>query len=373
MSLYLTFDYYRDQLTTWIMHIGMPLVQVYHGATGSMIVNTASSDASGLEKFADTLLAPAQYVMAGRYFETTDGVNYTYRQRFDYQDKFSWAKTGVSFLVMPLSLAIGGALKTLALLDHHAKDHQQKLYYALRHAPIKANQDDYMRFGIQTVSLENASFIEAPKYQRRPGDEHVLSDDKKALKDVVDLLTDHGISYWLDCGTLLGAQRYGGIIPWDFDLDIAILAPDFDNALRVLSKLDPEKYAVQDWSSRDKPKSYLKVYVKKTGLLIDIYHFEIDSEHQVIRSILSNENSMFLPESWKIRERRFVIDTPISYVFPLKKANFDGIVAFVPNQTENYLKQRYGENISPAKVFNPVTNRYEKDLSHPYWQMPHAH
>ena len=373
MSLYLSYDYYRDQLTTWIMHVGMPLVQVYHGATGSVLFNTASSDASGLEKVADVILAPAQYVMAGRYFETLDGVNYTYHQRFEYNKPFSWAKTGFSFLVMPLSLSVGGALKIASLMQHEGLKHHQKLCYALTNPYIDQDVSKYAALGIEPISPENAIPLKAHHHKRRPGDENVLKTDKEALSCVVNLLHKHKINYWLDCGTLLGAYRYGGIIPWDFDLDIAILQKDFKHVIKALSELDRSKYIVQDWSSRDRPETYLKVYVKETGLLIDIYNFEIDQEKKVVRSILSNENSMFLPESWKIRERRFIIDTPVEYVFPLKKTSFDGIEVLVPNDTESYLKQRYGENIGPAKVFNPITNRYEKDLSHPYWQMPHAH
>lgn len=375
MSLYLSFDYYKDQFTTWIMHVGMPCVQLYHAATSSILINTASSDAEGLEKFANVLLAPAQYVLAGRYFETQDGINYTYRQRFSYQEATSvmWMKTGVCVAAMPFSILLGGGIKWLCCFNDAVKTHQQKIAYAFYHKEPEGYEAFYNKLGIQLVSIQEADLIEKPKYARRPGDENTMQEDKQALKEVIALLHKHNIPYWLDCGTLLGAQRYGGVIPWDFDLDMAILQKDFDNAFRALNALDQEKYAVQDWSSRDRPKSYLKVYVKKTGLLIDIYNFEIDEQKQCIRSVLSNENCMFLPQSWKIRERRFIIDTPINYVFPLKKATFDGIEAFVPNQVESYLKQRYGDNIGPAKVYNISTGHYEKDLTHPYWQMPHAH
>jgi LicD family len=53
---------------------------------------------------------------------------------------------------------------------------------------------------------------------------------------IADLLERHGITYWLDYGTLLGAVRGGELIPWDADADLSVMVDDLE---RILA-LEPE-------------------------------------------------------------------------------------------------------------------------------------
>ena len=46
----------------------------------------------------------------------------------------------------------------------------------------------------------------------------------------------HKVTYWLVSGTLIGALRRGGIIPWDGDADVAMLEEDYHRLKLVLHK-----------------------------------------------------------------------------------------------------------------------------------------
>ena len=81
----------------------------------------------------------------------------------------------------------------------------------------------------------------------------------KILCAVADFCKKHEIDWFIDAGTLLGAARHEGFIPWDDDIDIAMLRPDYDRFISLASKGLPEGYSLHTF---DNTNGYSAMFAK---------------------------------------------------------------------------------------------------------------
>lgn len=65
------------------------------------------------------------------------------------------------------------------------------------------------------------------------------------LCEITQLCDRHNIPYWLDSGTLLGAVRHGGFIPWDDDIDICVSMQDIPRLIEVAQRELPPHLTLQ--------------------------------------------------------------------------------------------------------------------------------
>lgn len=121
------------------------------------------------------------------------------------------------------------------------------------------------------------------------------------LRDFDELCTENGLTYFGCGGTAIGAVRHHGMIPWDDDIDVALLRPDYEKFLRIAKqKKYRKKYYVVNASTR---KNYplmttrwcrrgtkfkedaLKNIEGELGIFLDIYCFDNIPDNEILMKI----------------------------------------------------------------------------------------
>lgn len=100
----------------------------------------------------------------------------------------------------------------------------------------------------------------------------------------------HGLRYYMDGGTLLGAMCYEGFIPWDDDIDLKMPRPDYEKLLRLQHEFPP--HIRLDTPRRDHceytmlklidDRTVLKEHGKTTGVYIDVFPMDGHPENTEI-------------------------------------------------------------------------------------------
>lgn len=65
------------------------------------------------------------------------------------------------------------------------------------------------------------------------------------LKKLLEVCNKHGLKCWADAGTLIGTVRDKGFIPWDDDIDMAMMREDYDKLVQIANQEFREPYFFQ--------------------------------------------------------------------------------------------------------------------------------
>ena len=113
------------------------------------------------------------------------------------------------------------------------------------------------------------------------------------LEEIDIICKKNNINYWIESGTLLGAVRHGGFIPWDDDIDIGMLRDDYNKFLKVCEKDLSNDLFVQNFNTESNisfqwskiKHKHSKIIEKKNcechqGLFIDIFQYDYYTDNE---------------------------------------------------------------------------------------------
>lgn len=126
-----------------------------------------------------------------------------------------------------------------------------------------------------------------------------IEEAKKIELDILDFIDsfckEHGINYWINYGTLIGAIRHKGFIPWDDDIDLSMTRENYEKFIQLFS----EKQSRYKLLSLETDDQYFNNFIKivdpttkiidtrntktyDSGVFIDIFPMDTFNDTKVV-------------------------------------------------------------------------------------------
>jgi phosphorylcholine metabolism protein LicD len=193
----------------------------------------------------------------------------------------------------------------------------------------------------------------------------------RLLKIFDYLCRKNNIEYWINFGTLLGAVRHKGFIPWDADIDVGMTRESYNRFLETCvsqlsrdiffqnAKTDPyyNDNLIIEAKLRDKYSNYIEWQEKNpnskwhNGIQLDIFIYDKwlsktkpifkIQKNLITRSLLFKRFLKFFYKLIKVKHYAtpYGVIFKENDVFPLKTLEFEDFTPMVPKNYDKYLKK----------------------------------
>ena len=284
-------------------------------------------------------------------------------------------------------------------------DIQDRAYDLLWQQKTKTYQRDLMFWQLYKKESENIKdaklrfFKELPKATGNARKMQLVINS--LLSYIKNVCEQNNIPYWLDFGTLIGAYRHQGFIPWDDDIDIGMIRKDAEKLMSILQGRE-EIFVRAMFLNRINEPGVIRVFQVRWADtekgpykgFVDIFYYdycELDAvknwEWMIETRKKMEKDSIALPQPVKdsdslkqevqnqyktlydtynvqLQEKLKISDEPKAYIvwgfdnfnyifhadkhivsrdtiFPLNKMEFEGEIYSVPNHYEEYISKMY--------------------------------
>lgn len=156
------------------------------------------------------------------------------------------------------------------------------------------------------------------------------------LRSVIGICEEEKIGYCLFFGSMLGAVRHHGPIPWDYDIDIAVHENEMDRFISIMNEKLPKEYWVDFRSAYDTPKCFARIGL--TGF--DTRSLHIDVYRMVGFPDSIKKSKLIVKYGRLLLEMRLVKDANLEYYSGKKKKKIQLLrKILLPISTEAIVKR----------------------------------
>lgn len=216
------------------------------------------------------------------------------------------------------------------------------------------------------------------------------------LKQFNEFCLQNNLTYFLFAGSALGQVRHKGFIPWDDDIDVAMLRENYEIVLKNFNKSNNSILYAESYISSDNASSIIKIRSKKSDkFFIDIFALDLTGKKYSLNEqikytkeikdfrnkLKQRDASNIISEMLKRREKYIDLDNPqpnsdillgiewghsepnwfLRYdtVYPIKKVMFENIEFKSMAKPEQYLRDYYGDYMAYPKKFPKGHSMYD--------------
>lgn len=192
---------------------------------------------------------------------------------------------------------------------------------------------------------------------------------KDIAREVIALCEAWGISYFAMGGTAIGAVRHGDIIPWDDDVDLGMLRPEYERFLKNAAQKLPEKFElITPHNTANYSNQFAKICLKATkiryrktdpykmGLFVDIFPYDVIPREESLRK-KQIRKAYFLARTFEVRCKKH----PEMRLSGALDIPFQGSMRLL----HNLLRIGFSDAKLLLEKYERIVQRYNGD-QHPY-------
>lgn len=181
----------------------------------------------------------------------------------------------------------------------------------------------------------------------------------ETLKDIVSVCAKHGIRYSIYCGTLLGAVRHHGFIPWDDDVDLAMPLSDYYRFIELFPQEMHEKYDGLTYRTEKNGRClWYRIYRKNTVYCPED-QLELEIDHRIYTDVYPMIGAFGTP--WKYRLQKAAIQLARVMIradyIRLTKEKYTGFkrINYLTHVLPRSVRERYCAMVEKYAWIDPFT------------------